>query len=212
MDERAEEAIARGARHVATVAALRLATNPFEGDRDHAVAVAALRAFAATSEPARRPQVVSLIDAGPWAEAERRMSVGLCPRIERLCGWRDGLDDVDAPRRPSAAELAAADLARYTDSRTAVDVDLALARSIDVVKNLMALPSEGRTTEGAWRTLADAALALCVDPPALRMERLDRRRALMHLGLTLRRRRPLVTAVLRRRLGLERNAWPGPVA
>lgn len=208
------DVLARGAARVATVAALEIAAKSVDTEEEHARAVQVLRGFLAASDPERRADLAAMLEAGLRSAAGRRTAVGLAPLGRRLSGWLDGADETPSPMShdtSEAVDVTPGDRARFAASAGSGDVDFVLLTSLGIVRDMVALPKRGTAIEGASSLLSRAALGLCVDPPASRAERLDRRWSLVQLGLTLRRRRPLVRAVLRRRLALDRAAWPGPV-
>ena len=209
-----EASLARGAAHLATVFALRLAATPVGSNAEHERVVATLRWFVGLAEPARRRDLASLLDAGLQANVDRGISVGLRPFGDPRRDWLNVIDEVvDGPPLTlmDGDQVTREDVEHYAAMTTARDVDYALATSIGVVRRLAALPPGGKAAAGAWAVLEGMALGLCVEPAGSHEARHDARRVLLILWRTLRRRSPLAAAVLRRRLALDRGRWPGPV-
>ncbi len=207
-----EAALARGAAQVATVTALRLATTSVRTRREHEAKVGALVDFVAATREPDRSHVAALLDAAVWAEAEQRLAVGLRSHASRSVASEDGVDgraakDVLLPR---PHRITTSDLTCYVEAEAARDVDVILSTTIEVLRDLVALPKGVRATAGAWAMVEGAAFNLCARPAASVEEKHDVRRTLLILWRTLRRRRP-AAAVLRRRLALDRARWPGPV-
>lgn len=87
-----------------------------------------------------------------------------------------------------------------------------LSAAIEALRDVLALHKRGSQTEGAWTAFEAAAIELCLEPATCLANRLDARRVLLIVWRTVRRRRPLIAAVLRRKLSLDRGRWPGSVA
>lgn len=208
---RGEVDLARGASFLAAVAALRIAASRSSGTFPHEVRVRRLRAALAAFEPAQRSHLAELMGAALAWEAAERIAAGLAPHGRRLRGW---LTDVPTPDGPSLGPLvtigphqapAPGAVAQYTEAAAAGDVDFALCAAIDIVTEIVHRLRRGECVEVAFDALERTALALCVHPAPTAVDRDDARRTLVILTLTLRRRRPLVAAMLRRRLVLDRR-------
>ena len=103
----------------------------------------------------------------------------------------------DNPRRYEAASVA--------------DVSSFLSAAIDALRDVLALNELGSPAEGAWTAFEAAAIELCLDPAASFADRPDARRVVLIVWRTVRKRRPLIAALLRRKLSLDRWRWPGSV-
>ena len=208
-----DDALARGARRVAVWLALRLATTPSGTELEHDVALSGLEAFLPHLDDDHRAHVASLLQAASWAQAERRVGMGLRPYGCTPSSRRDDEgrvcpSEVMPASRPGASSPD--DLALY-GAATAADVSSSLSAADEALRDVLALHERGSQTDGAWTAFEAAALELCLDPAASFADRLDARRVLLIVWRTVRRRRPLVAAVLRRKLSLDRGRWPGPV-
>jgi hypothetical protein len=210
---RGEVDLARGASFLAAVAALRIAASRSSGTFPHEVRVRRLRAALAAFEPAQRSHLAELMEAALAWEAAERIAAGLAPHGRRLRGW---FTDVPTPDGPPLGTLvtigphrapAPGAVARYAEAASSGDVDFALCAAIDVVAEIVRRLRRGEGVEVAFDALERAALALSVHPAPTPVDRDDARRTLVILTLTLRRRRPLVAAMLRRRLILDRRHY-----
>lgn len=208
-----DDVLARGARRVAVWLVLRLATTPPRTELEHDVALSGLEAFLPYLPEDHRAHVASLLQAASWAQAERRVGMGLRPYGSTPPSRRDGEGRV-RPSEPMPASrpgrVPLDDLARY-EAATATDVSSSLSAAICTLRNVLELSRLGSQTEYAWIAFEAAAIELCLDPAASLAGRLDARRVLLIVWRTARRRRPLIAAVLRRKLSLDRRRWPGSV-
>lgn len=202
--------LARGASLLAAVAALRIASSRSSTAFAHEVKVRRLRSALSGFDPAQRLDLAALMDAALAREADERLAAGLPPHGGRLRGWLADMPfDPCEPAPAHAAGISAtrppspAALARYAEAAIAGDVDLVLSSAIAIVEEIVCRVKRGEGVEAAFDALERAALALCVRPAADRGERDDARRTLVILASTLHRRRPLVAAILRRRLALD---------
>ncbi len=212
---RGEVDLARGASFLAAVAALRIAASRSSGTFPHEVRVRRLRAALAAFDPAQRAHLVELMEAALEWEAAERLAAGLAPYGRRLRGWLTDVPTADGPRLGTIVAIgshraaAPGAVARYAEAAAAGDVDFALCAAIDIVGEIIRRLRRGEGVEVAFDALERAALSLCVHPASTPADRDDARRTLVILALTLRRRRPLVSAMLRRRLVLDRRRWAG---
>ncbi len=210
---RGEDALARGAAHVAAVTALRLATTPSRTEGDHQVRMAALDQYVSSLSGLARVHIAALLEIRLWTEAELLVATGLRPH-RRVPLARDvgiaGAVSCDGLTTPDPGEATPDDLVRYGVAVASADADFALSKAVDVLRDLIVLPKGGYAANGAWIVLDAVAFGLCVEPATSHEARLDVRRPLLILWRTVRRRRPLTGAVLRRRILLDRERWPGP--
>ncbi|WP_237478655.1 hypothetical protein [Lichenibacterium dinghuense] len=184
----------------AFVAALRVAASAPVDARSHADRIASLELSIMATRPSRRAHVASLmgaaLDAGAWA----RIAVGLPPWAERPFGGRHG--------PPSGGTALARDVRidPVGEAVTTLDVDEAVMDSIETVRALLAVPTGCEAAEDLWDRLERIALAPCFETSASCRGGRDRKRTLLILWLAFRRERPVVAAVLRKCLSLDR-AW-----
>jgi hypothetical protein len=207
---------ARGALVLAAVAALGIASSRSSTGFAHEVKVRRLRHALSGFDPALRPHLAALMEAALAREAEERIEAGLAPHGRRLRGWLtdlqgEGGEPVSggAAGPPASSYPTTAALARYAEAAAAEDVDVALSAAIAIVGEMIGRVRRGELVEAALDALERTGLSLCVPPATDRAERDDARRTLVILALILRRRRPLVAAMVRHRLALHRRIRGG---
>ncbi|RYB04410.1 hypothetical protein [Lichenibacterium ramalinae] len=207
------DALAECAGRVAAVTALRLACTPSRTGEDQEVKAAAFDGWLASARGSTRAHLAFLLEAALRAEWRSGTAGGL-PRPKRTtfdadsCGTR--ADGIDGSQAPNSGETTADDVALYRAAVGSADADVALAKAIDVLSDLTVVPRRSPVAQGAWAVLDEIAFGLCVVPSTSREDRLDKRRPLLILWRTV-RRRPSTAAVLRRLILLDRQRWPGPV-
>ncbi|RYB04444.1 hypothetical protein [Lichenibacterium ramalinae] len=203
--------LARGARRVAVWIALRAITRPSRTEQEHDAASSGSDALLHHLDAWHRAHVGALLEAASWAQAERRVRTGLRP-YRTLPSDRRG--DGGRIRPTSGVPVARSedvppdDLERYWAAALA-DVSSSLSAAIDALGNVLALGELGLATEDAWAAFEAATIELCLEPAASLADRLHSRRVLLIVWKTVRRRRPLIAALLRRKLSLDRGRWPG---
>lgn len=214
---RGDVELAHGASVLAAVAALRIASSRSSSAFSHAVKVRRLRSALSGLDQAEQHRLAAMMDAALAREADDRLAAGLPPHGGRLrgrlnCVPVEGREPVPTLTVVEAAiPYPSADaVARYAEAAVAADIDVVQSTAVRVLCDILDRLTRGIDAENAFDALQHVALALCAQTATSLAEADEARRTIVILMLALRRRRPLVAAMLRAKLLLDRRR-AGPV-
>ncbi len=201
-----EPNLARGARLVAAVAALRMAVTPAGSEDDFGFKGNFLRGRQELADPLRQDPLTPLVEVALVTEAERRQLHGL-----GVAGPGHRFANGQASIRSVPIEASAAAKVRNLAAwRLHAGFERALQLAGVLLRDMGDSASRGLSTQGARRALADVAFALCLGT-ATSADDADLRNKLLGILHDSQPEGDPSREVIRAGMALEREGWGGAV-